>query len=57
MTDEEIKENYYRSQGLTTVDASRQYFLKKAKEIGKAKGYKLSGYNKLKVKQLRAICS
>lgn len=55
MTDEEIKENYMRSQGLTSVDVGSVALLKR--EVNKQltqKGYqKLKGYKPKK--QLKAI--
>lgn len=54
-TDEQIKKDYYESQGLNTNDASREFYLKAIKERAKKKGYKISGFNKIGIKVLKAI--
>lgn len=51
----EAKEEYMTSQGLITQDASRQFYLKAIKERAKKKGYKITGFNKMPIKQLKAI--
>lgn len=54
-TDEEIKKEYYESQGLNTNDASREFYLKAIKDSWIKKGYKISGFNKMGIKVLKAI--
>jgi hypothetical protein len=54
-TDEEIKKEYYESQGLNTNDASREFYLKAIKARAKVKGYKVTGFTKMPVSQLREI--
>lgn len=55
MNDEEIKKEYYESQGLNTSDASREFYLNAIKERAKKKGYKITGFNKMSIKVLKAI--
>ena len=55
MDDEQIKKEYYESQGLNTQDASREFYLKEIKNRAKAKGYKITGFNKMSVSVLRSI--
>jgi hypothetical protein len=55
MEDEEIKQSYYQYQSPTTNDASREFYLNAIKERAKKKGYKITGFNKMSVKVLRAI--
>jgi hypothetical protein len=54
-TDEEIKQSYYQYQSPTTNDASREFYLKSIKERAKNKGYKISGFDKMSIKVLKAI--
>ena len=54
-TDEQIKKEHYESQGLNTNDASREFYLKEIKKRAKLKGYKISGFNKIGIKVLKAI--
>jgi hypothetical protein len=51
----EIKRQYYESQGFNTQDASREFYLKAIKERAKKKGYKISGFDKMSIKVLKAI--
>jgi len=51
----EAKEEYMTSQGLTTKDASREFYLKVIKERAKKKGYKITGFNSMPIAQLREI--
>ena len=54
LTDEQVKAQYYASQGLNAVDdVGKAYWLKRAK----SKVTKKSGLYKLKVKQLKAIAN
>jgi hypothetical protein len=55
MTDEEIKQSYYQYQSPTTNDASREFYLKAIKARAKVKGYKVTGFTKMPVSQLREI--
>ena len=56
MTDEQIKQSYYQYQNpASTNDASREFYLKAIKERAKKKGYKITGFNKMSIKVLKAI--
>lgn len=54
-SDAELEQSYMCSQGLNTQDAGRAFYLREIKKRAKLKGYKVTGFNKMPIKQLFAI--
>lgn len=54
-SEKEAQEEYRHAMGLDCQDASREFYLKEIKKRAKLKGYKISGFNKMGIKVLKAI--
>lgn len=53
--DAELEVEYKNAMGLNTQDAGREFYLKAIKERAKKKGYKISGFNNMPKRILKAI--